>query len=169
MKITPSDLQHQVFKIRYRGYDRDEVRAFLNFASEEYENLIGQNLRLRDETGRLREKLADFEERERILKDTLLNAQRVSDEMKANAVKEAALIVKEAELRAEAVIEQASERLRKLQEDATELRFLRTNLEQKLLLYIGNLQKIIDLHKEDEASGDDRMSLFPRMQKRERA
>jgi cell division initiation protein len=168
VKITPSDLQHQTFRVRFRGYDVEEVRAFLNFVSEEYENLIGESIKLREDASRLREKLTDFEERERILKDTLVNAQRVADEMKVNAKKEAALIVKEAELRAESVIEQANDRIRKLQEEATELRLMRSTLEQKLQLYIGNLQKLIDLHKEEDAV-DDRLSLFHRQQKREKA
>ena len=169
MKVTPSDLLHQTFKVRVRGFDRDEVRAFLNFVSEEYETLIGESARLREEHGRLKERLADYEERERILKDTLISAQKVADEMKTNASKEAALIIREAELRAEVVIEQASGRLRKLQEEATELRLLRTNLEQKLLLYVSNLQKLIEIHRQEEGTADDRLALFTRGLKREKA
>ncbi len=167
MKITPSDLQHQSFNVKFRGYDREEVRAFLNFVSEEYELLVSEGTRSREETARLREKLSDLEERERILKDTLLSAQRMADDLKETAKKEAALIVKEAELRADAVIEQAQHRLRKLQEEAAEVRLLRTTLEEKLQLYINNLQKMLDMHQEEDSS-QDRLSLFSRLQRREK-
>lgn len=167
MKITPSDLQHQSFNVKFRGYDREEVRAFLNFVSEEYETLVSEGTRSREETARLREKLSDLEERERILKDTLLSAQRMADDLKETAKKEAALIVKEAELRADAVIEQAQHRLRKLQEEAAEVRLLRTTLEEKLQLYINNLQKMLDMHQEEDSS-QDRLSLFSRLQRREK-
>lgn len=166
MKITPSDLQHQSFAVRLRGFDRDEVRAFLNFVSEEYENLVSESNRMRDEIARLRERLSDFEERERILKDTLLSAQRMADDVKENAKKEASLIVKESELRADSVIEQATVRLRELQENATELRLLRKNLEEKLQLYINNLQKLLDMHKEGDEAADDRVSFFMRGSRR---
>ncbi|MBI2839617.1 MAG: DivIVA domain-containing protein [Acidobacteria bacterium] len=168
MKITPSDLQHQSFNVKFRGYDREEVRAFLNFVSEEYEMLVSEGTRSREETVRLREKLSDLEERERILKDTLLSAQRMADDLKETAKKEAALIVKEAELRADAVIEQAQHRLRKLQEEAAEVRLLRTTLEEKLQLYINNLQKMLDMHQEEDSS-QDRLSLFSRLQRREKS
>lgn len=168
MKITPSDLQHQSFTVRLRGYDREEVRAFLNFVSEEYEALVGDLNKAREDAVRLREKLTDLEDRERILKDTLLSAQRMAEEMKENTKKEASLIIKEAELRADVVVDQASQRVRKLHEEATEVRLMRKNLEEKLQLYINNLQKLLDIHKEDDAS-DDRISLFTRLQRREKS
>ncbi|MEW6365115.1 MAG: DivIVA domain-containing protein [Acidobacteriota bacterium] len=168
MKLTPSDLQHQTFGVKFRGYDCEEVRAFLNLVSEEYESLVAESLRQKNDASRLREKLADFEERERILKDTLLSAQKVAEEMKDNAKKEAELIIKEAELRAEVVIEQAGDRLRQIQAEVSEVKLMRGNLEDQLQLYINNLQKLLDFHKEED-SKEDRLSLFARLRRRDTA
>ena len=108
--LTPLEIQKQQFSRVFKGYNADEVRAYLSLVAEEIENLVRDVDRLARENAMQREDLDDHSQRERILKDTLLSAQKVSEDVKANARKEAELIVKDAELLAERVVGQAIDR-----------------------------------------------------------
>ena len=110
MDLTPLDIQKQTFSKSFKGYNLDEVRAYLHLIAEEIERLVRDVDRLARENAMLREDLDDHSQRERILKDTLLSAQKVSEDVRATARKEAELIVKDAELLSERLISQAMTR-----------------------------------------------------------
>ena len=85
------------FATAMRGFDRTEVTAFLEEAANDYETALRENERLHGEIIRLEASLDQFRELENSLKSTLISAQQVSDDMRENAQKEAARIVREAE------------------------------------------------------------------------
>src|ERR1043166_9197365 len=87
--LTPLEIQKQTFSRILKGYNADKVRGYLSLVAEEIERLLRDVDRLSRENAMLREDLEDHSQRERILKDTLLSAQKVSEEVKANARKEA--------------------------------------------------------------------------------
>src|SRR6185436_8431067 len=105
--LTPLEIQKQTFSRTIKGYNADEVRAYLHLVAEEIERFVRENDRLSREVAVLRDELSDHSNRERILKDTLLSAQKVAEDLTTNARKEAELIVKDAELLSERVIGQA--------------------------------------------------------------
>src|SRR5881394_3772397 len=111
MNLTPLDIQRQTFSRALKGYNTYEIRAYLQLIAEEIERQLRDVDRLSRENAMLREELDEHSQRERILKDTLLSAQKVSEDVKANARKEAELIVKDAELLAERVVAQAMMRI----------------------------------------------------------
>src|SRR4051794_33470573 len=113
--LTPLDIQRQTFSRAFKGYNSDEVRAYLQLIAEEIERLVKDVDRLSRENAMLRGELDEHNARERILKDTLLSAQKVSEDVKANALKEAELIVKDAELLSERLTAQAMSRLADLE------------------------------------------------------
>jgi len=85
--LSPLDIQKQTFVRKFKGYDPDEVRVYLQMVAEEIERLVRDVDRFSRENAMLREDLEDHSQREQILKDTLLSAQKVSEEVKANARK----------------------------------------------------------------------------------
>src|SRR5215813_4165802 len=89
MRITPMDMRQQRFKTAMRGYDRTEVVAFLTEAADDYEHAMREIDRLRGDLMRLEALLGEHRERENNLRDTLITAQRVTDELKENAQTEA--------------------------------------------------------------------------------
>src|SRR3954469_19082004 len=97
MRITPMDMRQQRFKSAMRGYDKTEVVAFLTEAADDYEHAMREVDRLRSDLMRTQALLAEHRERENSLRDTLLTAQRVSEELKENAQTESKLIVREAQ------------------------------------------------------------------------
>ncbi len=115
MKITPIDIQQQQFKGKmWGGLDPDDVDAFLQSVASEMENLVRENNELKEQQARHGREMAEMAENEKGLREAMLAAQRVIEEMKASAQKEATLIVGEAELRAERIVTDAERRLGEL-------------------------------------------------------
>ena len=88
-RLTPKDIEHQEFSRKIRGCDADEVQLYLKSVADEVERLNLENGELREETARLRGQLDTIREREKMLQDTLVSAQRMSGEMKDKAREEA--------------------------------------------------------------------------------
>ena len=123
MKISPLDIQQQQFKVKtFRGLDPDDVDAFLQSVAGEMESLIRENSQLKEEQSIRSREMLDMTEKERELRETLLSAQRVIEEMKSNARKEAELIVSEAEIKGERIIVDAERQLGGLKSRIEEIR-----------------------------------------------
>ena len=123
MRISPLDIQQQQFKVKtFRGLDPDDVDAFLQTVAGEMEGLIRENSMMKEQQSQQSREMQNMAEKERELRDTLLSAQRVIEEMKANARKEAELIVSEAELKGERIIADAERQLGELKSRIEEIR-----------------------------------------------
>jgi cell division initiation protein len=133
MKITPLDIQQQQFKVKtFRGLDPDDVDAFLQTVAGEMESLIRDNNELKEQQARQSREMLDMAEKERELREVLLSAQRVIEEMKANARKEADLIVSEAELKGERIVADAERQLGDLKTRIEEVRRQKIQFEMSL-------------------------------------
>ena len=150
--LTPLEIQKQIFARKLKGFDPDEVRAYLQMVAEEIEILIRDVDRLSRENLMLREDLDDHNQRERILKDTLLSAQKVSEDVKMNARKEAELIVKDAELLSERLVSQAMSRVADLERTIQDLKVERRSARNKLQASIDTVQQLLMLDAEQEAN-----------------
>lgn len=125
MRITPLDIQKHRFSMKLRGYDPNEVRAFLLSFAEQYELVVRENGQLREQVALLREQLREHEDRERVLKDTLLAAQAAAEQVKLAARREAEVVVREAELKAERLLDVARDRIGKQESRVVELKAMR--------------------------------------------
>ena len=150
--LTPLEIQKQLFARKFKGFDSDEVRAYLQMVAEEMEILIKDLDRLSRENVMLREDLDDHNQRERILKDTLLSAQKVSEDVKSNARKEAELIVKDAELLSERLVSQAMTRVADLERTIQDLKVERRSARNKLQATLDTIQQLLMLDAEQEAN-----------------
>ena len=160
MNLTPLDIQRQTFSRALKGYNVDEIRAYLQLIAEEIERLIRDVDRLARENAMLREDLDEHNARERILKDTLLSAQKVSEDVKANAQKEAELIVKDAELLSERLTSQAMSRVADLERTIQDLKIERKVARNKLQTTIDTIQQLLMLDAEQEANEMPITSMF---------
>lgn len=158
--LTPLEIQKQTFSRAIKGYTVDEVRAYLHLVAEEIERLVKDVDRLARENAMLREELDDHNQRERILKDTLLSAQKVSEDVRANARKEAELIVKDAELLSDRLIAQAQSRVADLERAIQELKMERRAARNKLQTMLDTTQQLLMLDAEQEANEAPITSLF---------
>ena len=150
--LTPLEIQKATFSRKFKGYNVDEVRGYLYLVAEEIERVLKQNDELMRENANLREDLDEHTQRERILKDTLLSAQRVSEEVKANAHKEAELIVKDAELLSERLIAQAMSRVSDLERSIQDLKLERKAVRSRLQSTLDIVQQMVALDAEQESN-----------------
>jgi len=152
MKLTPLDIQRHEFQQRtFRGLDRAEVRMFLNAVSEEMEHLRSDNEKMSEEVRRLTALLSEHHQREEILKNTLVAAQRTSEELKENAKKQSQMLLKEAELAADRLVEAAQSRAHEIEKDILELKMQKRQVLNSILAAIANLRNLIQLMSETEA------------------
>ncbi|HSP13292.1 MAG TPA: DivIVA domain-containing protein [Thermoanaerobaculia bacterium] len=160
MNLTPLDIQKQTFSRSLKGYNPDEVRAYLHLIAEEIESLVRDVDRLARENAMLRDDLEDHSQRERILKDTLLSAQKVSEEVRATARKEAELIVKDAELLSERLIGQAMDRVGDLERAITDMKVQRKATRNKVQGILDTVQQLLMLDIEEEANEQPITTMF---------
>lgn len=151
MKITPLDLQQYVFRKKWNGVDPDDVKGFLELVRVEMEELLRENHALKDELKRTVQRLGEFKDREQTLKDTLLTAQRLTDDLKSQAGKEAETIIAGAEVRAQEIVQQASQRAAKLQGEIRELRRQKVQFEENLKSQLLSHMKMLGLDEEKQS------------------
>ena len=128
MRMTPLDVQSHKFAHRLRGYDPEEVEAFLRIVSEDYEGLVLETHSQSDRIRRLEARLEQLSAQEDLLKETLLSAQAMTEELRGAAEREAELRLAEVEVRAEKILDASHRRAARLAQDIREMRALRSRL-----------------------------------------
>ena len=160
MKISPMEIQRQTFATTWRGFDRDEVRTYLAFVAEEVATLQRERDSLGQEVQSLKGIVEDFRHREMILKNTLLTAQRVSDEIRENARRHAEGIVKEAEIQADRLIELAQNRARQVERDLVDLRVQRQTVRVEMHAFLERMGRLLEI--QEEAESEDNLRFLAR-------
>jgi cell division initiation protein len=100
MSLTPVEIRHVKLGRRLGGYDRPATDALLLRIAESFEDVWRERADLRDEIERLEGELARFRELEVLLRNTLVSAERSADELRAQAHREADVILDEARVKA---------------------------------------------------------------------
>jgi cell division initiation protein len=139
MKITPLDIQQQQFRVRFRGFDMVEVDNFLDLAANEFEELLRENNRLKEEDRQKAEKIQQLERSERDLHNALISAQQICEEMKNQARKEGELIIEEAKGNARKILQTAQGQAMQIETEITQLQRQRAEFE-------ASLKSILEMH-----------------------
>jgi cell division initiation protein len=122
MHISPLDIRKQPFRKVMRGFDPDAVNSFLEMVATEYESIIRQNDEFATQIKHLEQRIEGYTKIERVLNETLLTAQRATDEARSNAQKEAELVIKDAMVRAQRYEDEARNRVNILESELVALR-----------------------------------------------
>lgn len=122
MKLTPLEIRKQEFKKALRGLDSIEVQTFLDMVAEQYEQALDENKELNRKLIELETKLHDYQENEKNLRETLLNVQEVKKQSEETSRRQADLVIKEAELKALEVLENARNEAREIREEVNWLK-----------------------------------------------
>ncbi len=150
MKVTPLDLRQAKLRVGMRGYDRNEVDALLSEVADDYEQALREADRLHQDLIRLEAIVAEHREHERNLRNTLLTAQRLADEIREHAELESRRIVEEAESRAELIFQQTQGRLEEAQREIDGLKLKRRDVETTLQSTIAALRNALEFVREQE-------------------
>lgn len=132
MKLTPLEIKKQHFKTRVKGFDPAEVETFLEMVADEYESVLNEKNRLAEEMTKIKTQLKDYQQVEKTLQDTLMNAQETVSQSRENSKREAQIIIREAELKSERVLDEAREKLDKMKNDYTILKAQKESFAKRL-------------------------------------
>ncbi len=157
MRITPLDIRKQEFRKVVRGMDTDEVRAFLATVADEYEAVLVDNKQLRERILDLDEKVQEYRTMEKTLRDTLMTAERVLTEAKENAAKEAELILRDAQLKADTHEEDLKRQSTDLRRDIMDLNREKEAYLARFLALAEAQIRFIEDHKTDFEELDRRL------------
>lgn len=141
IRVTPLDIQQKRFHVGFRGYDRTEVEMFLDLVRDEMETLVRDITELRDFRQSYEQRLRELNEKEEGVKNTMLLTQKLVEELKENSRKEAALVIKDAELRSRQITGKAQEDRIKLESDIQDLKRRRHH-------FLQDLKKVVQMHLE---------------------
>lgn len=162
MKVTPLDIRQQRFQTVMRGYDRGEVNAFLAEAADDYENAVRENDRLRQELAKSEAVLDEHRGQERNLRNTLLTAQKLADDIKENAQQEATRILRDAEGRADLLLQKSQTRVEEVQREIDGMRLKRKDVESSLESIISALYNTIEFVREQDTKHREEKILLHR-------
>ncbi|MEW6409716.1 MAG: DivIVA domain-containing protein [Nitrospirota bacterium] len=150
MKITPLDIQQKQFPLKFRGFDVEEVDSFLETVREEFEYLIRENNTLREEVERLKQRLEEYKESEESLKKTLVTTQQMVQEFRESAKKEAEILIKDAEMKAEKMLERAQTKAIKIHEDITDLKGIRKHFREEMKRLLDRFSAMLKYDEEED-------------------
>ena len=128
MRITPLDILQKEFTANKKGFDPDEDKAFLEEIRETLEEVLKDH---HDQKGQLlaqEKEISKLRENEDEIKETLLVARKLTEDMNSQARREADLILGEARLEAQRVLTQAHDEHRDLLQEVVHLKSQRLQL-----------------------------------------
>ena len=144
MRFSPNDIRQQQFSVKtFRGFDPQEVDAFLDDVAEDYEAVLKEATLLREQLAAQEARARGIVEREKSLQDTLVTTQRLADEMKTASRREGELIVREAELRGEKLVEEARAEEAKIRSQIQALRRMRRQLVEELTATLERYRRVM--------------------------
>ena len=149
-RVTPLEIQKHEFTRKWKGFDPIEVETFLALVAEDLEEIVRANADLTGRVERLTEENAEHRERERILKETLLTAQQASEDIRAQAQKQADLSLREAQVNAERLTHSALQRSAEIEKAIQELKLHRANFRLQLQKMIELFQQVLDFDRDED-------------------
>jgi len=139
MKFTPLEIRNHAFKKSFKGYEVKAVEELRELAADALEDAAREIMALEEKVADLSERNRVYAANETILRETITTAQKMVDDLKTSARREADLTVAEARLAAEEIVRQAQSRASTVQEDIYRLRKQRKELE-------ASLKAVLDYH-----------------------
>ena len=162
MNVSPLDLRQQRFRAAFRGFDKIEVTSFLAAVADDYEQALRETDRLRQDIASMEAALNEHREHDKNLRATLTTAQKLSDDIKANAELEARRILREAEGRSELLLDKTQSRLEDIQREIDGLKLKRRDVETSIESTIQTLRNTLEYVHEQEAREREDKILFHR-------
>ncbi len=152
MKITPLDIQHKVLDTQWRGYHKTQVDQFLEEIAESVEELTKQNLVFKEKLSAKDEELGQLKRAESTLTSTLISTQSFVDQLKRGAQRDADLVVKEAELKAEEILSQSRAELVEMRRTISGLRQQRALVLDRLRSTLSSFHRLVEVEEQPDTT-----------------
>jgi cell division initiation protein len=139
MRVTPLDIIKKEFTPSRKGVDSDEVSQFLESVRETLDGLLKENQRLREVIKRRDGEISSLKGEESSIKDTLVLARRLTEDLERKARRESDLIVGEARLEAQRILMSAADERRNLQGELIQLQLTKVKV-------VTDIKAVLDAH-----------------------
>jgi cell division initiation protein len=144
MRITPIEIHQKKFRRALRGYNEEEVDAFLDDVAAEMERIIQENEELSEKVERLQKKLEQYQSFEQALQETMLAAQKAASDLKKNAENAARLLIKDAQLKAEQIKKEAQMEKERMMAEVVKLKMVIEEFRRKFIDFLERQKKYSD-------------------------
>jgi DivIVA domain-containing protein len=150
--LTPLDVRKKKgdFRRAMRGYDPDVVDGFLDIVADRFEELVRENVALRERSSQLSTAIDSFRERERAMNDALISAQQLREETRSQAQRESELVLREARSEAENLLAEGRRQLASMEEALKRVQAQRSN-------YLRSLRSLVERHMNEVAQEEERL------------
>jgi cell division initiation protein len=118
MKITPIEIRQKSFEKVFRGYDKEEVDAFLQSLSQEWERVMEENKEYRIKLEVAEREVKKLREVENSLYKTLKTAEDTSAHLVEQANRSAEMQIKEAQVKADSLLREARSKAQYMVQEA---------------------------------------------------
>lgn len=139
MRISPMDIEQQQFGRSFRGYNEEEVDNFLDRIAKDYEEVLNENVKSKEEVERLQAKLAEYLKMEETLRTALVNAQQSASSIREAMQKEAQNLIETAQIEAERIKQKAMQEILDTNNEIT-------TLQKRKFLILEKLKNTLKLH-----------------------
>ena len=153
MRLTPLDIRKQEFTRAFRGYDAEEVQAFLSMLSNQWEEVIDEGRRRDEKIRELETKLVHYEKVEEALQEALTTARETSRKALENAETKAQLIVERAENRAEDIKREAEHERHQIKRETAKLSGRRSEIVTRLRAFLMSEMELLARFEGDDPVG----------------
>lgn len=147
MRVTPLDIRRQKFRKGMRGYDPGEVDAFLEMLADAWEEAADRHEKESKELEVLRARASDFDRMEGAVREVLVAQQKSADVAREEANREADLIIRDAELKSQKMLDEAKKRVQILTEAIRELQDRRVEVLMKMNSFIENQKNMVKMEE----------------------
>ena len=147
--ISPLSIKKQEFNKSFRGYDKEEVEAFLEKLADDFEELQQESESIKRQLDDANLRLSEFARIEKSLQDTLLKAQESSTKAIESTKKQTSLMIKEAEIKASQIIEKAKNYAEEIRNSVINLREEKDLIIVKLKAIVNSQARLLDMRVAD--------------------
>ncbi len=138
------EIEKKTFRTRIMGFDPGEVRSFFQDIVAEFRRLKSENENLKRDLQAHELEIREYKERDRTIRNVLVSAQKNAEQTKANAEREAKLIISEAEVKAEKILEDAGNSLIRVEQEISEMKRNRIQFGAKMRALLDSFRLMLD-------------------------
>ena len=156
MPVTPLDIIKKEFSLARRGgIEASEVQEFLDDIRETLDGLLRENQRLRDLLARRESEIIELRGEEHSITETLMMAQRLSEDVERKSRRESDLIVGEARLEAQRILLSTSDERRNLQGELMHLRSVKIRMIEEIRSVLHSHSRMLDEIDDPKVSSEN--------------
>jgi cell division initiation protein len=145
MRLSAADIRQQQFAVKLiRGFDPQEVDAFLDEMADDWDELNKENNLLKEQLTVLEEQKKATDEQNKSLQQTLVVAQKMAEEFRESSKRAADIVLREAQLQAEKLLEEKRQEQARLAADVDALKQLKRQLAEELLSTLRMHERLVE-------------------------